>query len=92
MNHELPDVQAGFRKSRGARDEIANIHWIINKAEIDVFLEFSCFVDDPADVGSLISAFSSAFSKSSLNIYKFMVHILLQPGLEHYLKHYFTSV
>ena len=53
---------------------------IVNKAEIDVFLELSCFFDDPADVGSLIFD-SSAFSKSSLNIWKFMVHILLKPGL-----------
>ena len=51
---------------------------IVNEAEIDVFLEFSCFYDDPTDVGNLISG-SSAFSKSSLNIWKFMVHILLKP-------------
>ena len=55
---------------------------IVNKAEIDVFLELSCIVDDPADVGNLISG-SSAFSKTSLNIWKFTVHILLKPGLEH---------
>ena len=54
---------------------------IVNKAEIDVFLELFCFFDDPADVGNLISG-SSAFSKTSLNIWKFMVHILLKPGLE----------
>ena len=54
---------------------------IINKAEVGVFLEISCFFHDPADVGNLISG-SSAFSKSSLNIWKFMVHVLLQPGLE----------
>ena len=53
---------------------------IVNKAEIDVFLELSCFFDDPADVGNLISG-SSGFSKSSLNIWKFMVHIVLKPGL-----------
>ena len=53
---------------------------IVNKAEIDVFLEFSCFSDDPADVGNLISG-SSAFSETSLNILKFMVHVLLKPGL-----------
>ena len=53
---------------------------IVNKAEVDVFLELSCFFDDPADVGNLISG-SSAFSKTSLNIWKFMVHILLKPGL-----------
>ena len=61
----------------------------VNKAEIDVFLEFSCFFDDPADVGKLISG-SSAFSKTSLNIWKSMVHILLKPGLENF-EHYFTS-
>ena len=63
---------------------------IVNKAEIDVFLEFSCFLDDPTDVGNLISG-SSAFSKTSLNIRKFMVHILLKPGLQNF-EHYFTSV
>ena len=56
---------------------------IVNKAEIDVFLEFSCFFDDPMDIGYLISG-SSTFSKSSLNIWKFMVHILLKPGLENF--------
>ena len=64
---------------------------VVNKTKVDVFLELSCFFNHPTDVGNLISG-SSAFSKSSLNICKFMVHILLQPGLEHYLKHYFTSV
>ena len=63
---------------------------IVNKAEVDVFLEFSCFFDDPADVGNLISG-SSAFSKTSLNIWKFMVHVLLKPGLENF-EHYFVSV
>ena len=63
---------------------------IVNKAEMDVFLELSCFFDDPADVGKLISG-SSAFYKTSLNIWKFMVHVLLKPGLENF-KHYFTSV
>ena len=63
---------------------------IVNKAEIDVFLELSCLFDDPADVGNLISG-SSAFSKISLNIWKFTVHILLKPGLETF-AHYFTSV
>ena len=63
---------------------------IVNKAEIDVFLELSCFFDDPADVGNLISG-SSAFSQTSLNIRKFMVDILLKPGLEKF-EHYFTSV
>ena len=63
---------------------------IVGKTEIDVFLEFSCFFDDPADAGNLISG-STAFSKTSLNIWKFIVHILLKPGLENF-EHYFTSV
>ena len=63
---------------------------IVNKAEIDVFLELSCFFDDPMDVDHLISG-TSAFSKSSLNIWKFMVHILLKPGLENF-EHYFARV
>ena len=63
---------------------------IVNKAEIDAFLELSCFFHDPADVGNLISG-SSAFSKTSLNIWKFTVHILLKPGLENF-EHYFASV
>ena len=62
----------------------------VNKAEVDVFLEFCFFSDDPVDFGNLISV-SSAFSKSSLNIWKFMVHVLLEPGLENF-EHYFTSV
>ena len=63
---------------------------IVNKSEVDVFLELSCFFHDPVDVGNLISG-SSAFSKSSLNIRKFTVHVLLKPGLENF-EHYFTSV
>ena len=63
---------------------------IVNKAEVDTFLELSCFFDDPKDVGNLISG-SSAFSKSSLNIRKFTVHVLLKPGLENF-EHYFTRV
>ena len=63
---------------------------IVNKAEIDVFLEFSCLFNDPVDVGSLISG-SSAFSKSNLNIWEFTVHILLKPGLENF-EHYFASI
>ena len=63
---------------------------LVNKAEIDVFLELSCFFDDPADVGNLTSG-SYAFCKTSLNIWKFMVHVLLKPGLETF-EHYFTSV
>ena len=56
---------------------------IVNKAEIDVFMELSCFFHDPVDVGNLISG-SSAFSKTSLNIWKFTVHVLLKPGLENF--------
>ena len=56
---------------------------IVNQAEIDIFLELSCFFDDPVDVGNLIS-YSSAFSKTSLNIWKFMVHVLLKPGVENF--------
>ena len=63
---------------------------IVNKAEIDVFLELSCLFNDPEDVGNLVSG-SSAFSKTSLNNWKFMVHVLLKPGLENF-KHHFTSV
>ena len=63
---------------------------IVNKAEVDVFLELSCFFDNPADVGNLISGFS-IFPKTSLNIWNFMVHVLLKPGLENF-EHYFTSM
>ena len=63
---------------------------IVNKAEIDIFLELSCFYHDPGDVGNLFPG-SSAFSKTSLNIKKFMVHVLLKPGLENF-EHYFTSM
>ena len=63
---------------------------IVNKAKVDVFLELSCFFVDPVDVGNLISG-SFAFSKSSLNIWKFMVHVLLKLGLENF-EHYFASV
>ena len=62
---------------------------VVNKAEVDVFLELSCFFDDSTDVGNLMSG-SSAFSKSSLNIWKFTVHIPLKPGLENF-EHYFAS-
>ena len=61
---------------------------IVNKAEVAVSLELSCFFDDPADVSNLISG-SSAFSKSSLNIWKFTVHVLLKPGLENF-EHYLS--
>ena len=62
----------------------------VNKAEIDVFLELSCFFNDPTDVGNLFCG-SSAFSKSSLNIWKFSVHVMLKPGLENF-EYYFASV
>ena len=62
---------------------------IVNKAEIDVFWELSCFFDDPVNVGNLISG-SSAFSKTSLNIWKFTVHVLLKPGLEKF-EHYLLA-
>ena len=63
---------------------------IVNKAEVDVFLELSCLFDDPTDVGNLISG-SSAFSKSRLNIWKFSVYVLLKPRWENF-EHYFASV
>ena len=63
---------------------------VVNKAEVDVFLEFSYFFYDPTEIDNLISG-SSAFSKSSLNIWKFSVHVLLKPGLENF-EHYFASM
>ena len=63
---------------------------IVNKAEVDIFLELACFFDDPTGVGNFISG-SSAFSKTSLNILKFTVHVLLKPGLENF-EHFFTSM
>ena len=75
-------------KGRSSSQRQSQRH-IVNKAEIDVFLELSCFFDDPADVGNLISG-SSTFSKTSLSIWKLIVHVLLKPGLENF-KHYFTS-
>ena len=64
--------------------------YIVNKAEVDIFLELSCFCDDPADVGNLVSG-SSAFSNSRLNTWKFMVHVLLNPGLDNF-ENYFASL
>ena len=99
----LPDLHTDFSRGRSdglvfpSLSELSRVCYdphkgfgIVNKAEIDVFLELSCFFDDPADVGNLISG-SSAFPKSSLNIWKFMVHLLLKPGLENF-EHYFASV
>ena len=100
----LPDLHIGFSRNRsgglvfpspsGFSTIYCNPHsrrlCMVNKAEIDVFHEFSCFFDDTLDVGNLISG-SSAFSKTSLNIWKFTVHVLLKPGLENF-KHYFTSM
>ena len=100
----LPDLHIGFSRGRSGGlvfpslseystvyyDHIVKGFGIVSKAEIDVFLEHSCFFDDPADVGNLISG-SSAFSKISLNIWNFTVHILRKPGLENF-EHYFISV
>ena len=69
---------------------IVKVFGVVNKAEVDVFLEVSYFFDDPTDVGNSISG-SSAFSESSLNIWKFTVHVLLKPGLENF-ERYFASV
>ena len=69
---------------------IHTVKGIVNKIEVDIFLELSCFFDDLADVGNLISG-SSASSKTSLNIRKFTVHVLMKPGLENF-EHYFTSM
>ena len=63
---------------------------VVNKAKVHIFLELSCFLNDPTDVGNLIYV-PSAFSKSSLNTWKFTVHVLLKPGLENF-EHYFASV
>ena len=97
----LPDMHTGFSRGRSVGpvvptlEEFSSLLYphkfgIVNKAEVGVFLELSCFSDDPAGVGSLISD-SSAFSKTSLNIWNFMVDILLKPGLENF-EHYFGSL
>ena len=69
---------------------MVKVFGLVSKAEVDAFLKLSYFFNDPTDVGNMISG-SSAFYKSSLNIWKFMVHILLKPGLENF-EHYFTSM
>ena len=99
----LPDLHIGFSRGRSGGlvfpflEEFSTVYCdphkgfgIVNKAEIDDFLDLSCFFNDPEDGGNLISD-SSAFSKSSLNIWKFTVHVLLKPGLENF-KHHCTSV
>ena len=96
----LPDLHIGFSRGRSGGlafpslsefSTVTVIHIVIvKKAEINVFLELSCFFDDPVDVGNLISG-SPAFSKSSLDIRKFTVHVLLKAGLENF-EHYFTSM
>ena len=100
----LPDLHTGFSRGRSgglvcpSLSALATVYcdphsrrlWCSHKAEIDVFLELSCFFDDPVDVGNLISG-SSALSKTSLNIWKLTVHVLLKPGLENF-KHCFTSM
>ena len=78
-------ICAGRRRARNIKG-----FGLVNKAEIDVFLELSCFFHHPADVGNLISG-SFAFSKTSLNIWKFTVHVVLKPDFEN-LEHYFASV
>ena len=99
----LPDLHTGFLRGRSgglvfpSLEEFSTVccdphnkgFGIVNKAEVDVFLEFSCFFYDPKDVGNMISG-SSAFSESSLNIWTFLVHILLKPNLENF-EYYFAK-
>ena len=80
MNKKLPDVQVGFRKGRGSRGQIV-IYWILEKAREFQKNIYFCFFYDTMDVGNLTSA-SSAFSKSRLNIWKFLVHVLLKSSLK----------
>jgi len=86
----LSDISISFRIFQFVVIHTVKGFGIVNKAEIDVFLELACFFYDPIDVGNLISG-SSAFYKTSLNIWKFSVHVLLKPGLENF-EHYFSSV
>ena len=90
VNLELPHVQAGFRKGGRKRDKIANIHWFIGKAREFQKNIYFCFFDDPTDCWQFYLC-SSAFSKSSFSIWKFMVHVLLKPGLENF-ELYFASM
>ena len=82
-------LSAVLKKKKKRIIQFVVIH-TVNKTEVDIFLEFSCFFNDPADAGNLISG-SSAFSKSSLIIWKLSVHIMLKPGLENF-EHYFANV
>ena len=100
----VPDLHVGFSRGRSgglvlpSLSEFSTVYWvhtvkgfgIVNKAEIDVFLELSCFFHDPVDVGNLISG-SSAFTKTNLNIWKFTVRVVLKSGLQNF-EHYFTSM
>ena len=90
ISQEADQVDISFRIFQFVVIHTVKGFSIVNKAVIVVFLELFCFFDDPADIGNLISG-SSAFSKTSLNIWKFTVHELLKPGLENF-KDYFTSV
>ena len=85
-----PGIPISFRIFQFVVIHIVKGFGIVNKAEVDVFLALSCFFNDPVDFGYLISS-SSAFSKTSLNTWRFMVYVLLKPGLENF-KHYFTSM
>ena len=89
VNRELPDIQAGFRKGRGTRDQIANILWIIEKAREFQKIIYFCFFYDLRSWQ--FDLYSSAFLKYSLNIWKFSVHVLLKPGLKNF-EHYFDSM
>ena len=100
----LPELHIGFSRGRSGGLVFPSLEnfpqfvvvgivkdfGVVNKAEVDIFLELSCFFDDPRDLGNLISG-SSAFSKTSMNIWKFTVHMLLKPGLENF-EHYFANV
>ena len=90
VRHYWSDLVAAAAALCSTQSKALALKSIRNNAEIDVFLELSCFFHDPVDVGNLISD-SSAFSKTSLNIWKFTVHVLLKPGLENF-EHYFTSM